>query len=394
MAPLKRWIALTLAGCVAIVLASVPPRGATARGGPRFFATQLPQRTPARERAQALADEWRHTDAARRLLEDRQRVRQLVRDRARDAPGRPFVIVRGTAAPVAQHYVESVLDTIWRNLGLGETKVRVAVVIELAAARGSIDRPSSDQDGPSYLAPDSTDRTTCVVFLPAGPYWTRIMTGSQRAVPVRFAQWLQAGLGPCAFYASYGTPGKPVRRWLAARGWDVGLLFALKPPPSDRFSGMTWMGDPRRPWFWEAVYTFPPATVACLAGRTSGCRAAVLTGATDVGSVPFPEVVRFERRWWRAQHLVPGERFLADVAREVGRDRFQRFWTSPLPVDTALAAALKKPVGEWTEQWERRFVPRIRLGAAAPLSATVLALLLAAAAVAAVALTASRRQVR
>jgi AcrR family transcriptional regulator len=108
----------------------------------------------------------------------------------------------------------------------------------------------------------------------------------------------------------------------------------------------------------------------------------------------IPQVVRIERRWWRTQHLLPGERYLSDVARAIGRDRFLSFWTSPLPVDTALAAALKQPVGEWTEQWERRFVPRIRLGAAAPLDATALALVLAAVAVALVALRASRRQVR
>jgi hypothetical protein len=104
--------------------------------------------------------------------------------------------------------------------------------------------------------------------------------------------------------------------------------------------------------------------------------------------------MRPERRWWRTQRLLPGERYLSDVAREVGRDRFQSFWTSTLPVDSALATALKQPVGEWTSQWERRFIAPIRLGAAAPLGATAIALLLGAVAVLAVMLTASRRQVR
>ncbi len=104
--------------------------------------------------------------------------------------------------------------------------------------------------------------------------------------------------------------------------------------------------------------------------------------------------MRSERRWWRAQRLLPGELYLSDVAREVGRERFQGFWASSLPVDTALAAALKQPVGEWTAQWERRFVAPIRLGAAAPWGATAVALLLGAVAVLAVMLTASRRQVR
>jgi len=103
--------------------------------------------------------------------------------------------------------------------------------------------------------------------------------------------------------------------------------------------------------------------------------------------------VQLEQRWWRTQRLLPGERFLADVARVVGRDRFLRFWSSPLPVDTALALALRKPVGEWTADWQRSYAPRLRLGAAAPLGAYILSLLLAALAVSGVALTVSRRQV-
>ena len=83
----------------------------------------------------------------------------------------------------------------------------------------------------------------------------------------------------------------------------------------------------------------------------------------------------------------------ADVAREVSHDRFLRFWNSTEPVDTALAAALRMPVGDWTERWQRRFVPRLPLGAAAPLAAAVLGILLAGAAIIGAALSAARRQV-
>jgi hypothetical protein len=289
------------------------------------------------------------------------------------------------------------MDSVWWAMGLGETKIRVAVVIDVEGPPESASSPTPEHDRVAYLAPDSTDRTTCVAFLPANRYWTLFLLGKREARHVGFgqlAQWLQAGLGPCAFYAAYGTPGRPVRRWLAARNWDIGLYLGANGIAGERFSSVTLMGDPRFSWFWDAVYSFPPATVACLAGRLSGCRAAVVAGADNDGTIPIPDIVRMERRWWRGQRLLPGERYLGDVAREIGRERFQSFWTSSMPVDTALAMALKQPVGEWTEQWERRFIAPIRLGAAAPLGATTLALLLAALAVAAVALTASRRQVR
>jgi len=344
-----------------------------------------------------LADKWRYADGAVRLLEERQHVRGLLASHGNDESGRPTVIVRGAEdSPAVVRYIEAALDTAWQALGLGETKVRVAVVLELAQPRTVADRPTP-AEGAAYLAPDSTDRTTCIALLPAGPYWTRYLLGKREAAYASFggfAQWLQAGLGPCAFYAAFGTPGKPVRRWLAARNWDVAFYLGSHGIVGGRFSSLDLLGDSRYSWYWDNVYSFPPATVACLAGRSSGCRAAVLEGSDAASPPAGPQVVRPERRWWRAQRLLPGERYLSDVARDVGRERFQGFWASSLPVDTALAAALKQPVGEWTAQWERRFIAPIPLGPAAPWGATAVALLLGAVAVVAVMLTASRRQVR
>ena len=107
-----------------------------------------------------------------------------------------------------------------------------------------------------------------------------------------------------------------------------------------------------------------------------------------------PDIMRVDRRWGRIPRLIEGQRFLGDVARAVGRDRFLTFWTSAQPVDTALAAALKRPVGEWTADWERAFVPPIRLGPTPPLGGMAIALAIAALALAIVAGSASRRQVR
>lgn len=396
MASVKRWAVVVLVACTAIAFAYLPPRGGTRSRPTQFFTGQALQLTPARQRAQALAEEWRAADGALRLLEERRRLKQGVSQR-RIHDSRPRIVFSSetSVAPAAVQMVASAMDTVWRDLGLGETKVQVAVVIEMWGAGGSAHQPKAEHDRVTYLTPDSTDRTTCIAFLPAGPYWTRIVSGER---PPQFDSrqvvgWLKAGLGPCAFYAAFGTPGRPVRRWLAARNWDVALRLEGD-QPSEGSGRTNWLGDPRFGWFWEAVYSFPPATVACFGGRSHGCRTAVLAGAAQDRDIPVPQIVLAERRWWRTQQLLPGERYLSDVARAVGRDRFQRFWTSALPVDTALAAALKHPVGEWTQQWQRRFIVPIRLGGAAPLGASALALLLGVAAVAAVVLTASRRQVR
>jgi hypothetical protein len=147
-------------------------------------------------------------------------------------------------------------------------------------------------------------------------------------------------------------------------------------------------------WSWWSVYRFPVTAIGCMAGRTMSCRAAVLSGAEEWTGDSLPRFLESDRRgWWWGQRLLFSDRYLADVVREVGHDRFLRFWNSPDAVDTALATALKMPVGEWTERWQRRFVPRLPLGPAAPVSATVLGLLLGGAAVVVVAWGATRRQV-
>jgi hypothetical protein len=394
-----RWVAVVLASCGLITIAYVPPRGGVRARQPFTFMGQVPQGTPARLRAQALAGQWRAADGAVRLLEERARMKLMVSQTANGTRG-PTIFLTGIdpIPAAAVRLVESGMDSVWRSLGLADTKVRVAVVFDLWQPRRSGSTPTRDEERPSYLQPDSTDRTTCIALVPVGGYWTRIILGEptrvQPAVPPSFTEWLKTSLGPCAFHAAFGTPSKPVRRWLAARQWDVGRYLDWDSVRTDRFSSRDAIGDPRWSWYWERVYSFPPATVACLAGRRAGCRDAVLEGAGRRDEDSLPRVVRFEWRWWRTERMVLGERYLSDVARDVGRERFARFWSSPLPVDTALAAALKKPVGEWTEEWQRRYIPRLRLGAAAPPDAALLALLLAVAAVTSAALSASRRQVR
>ena len=395
MASLNRWIILGLLACAVLAIAYLPPRGAKPTGRRSFFVGQAPQGTPARRRAQALADEWRSADGAVYLLTERRRLHDVVR-RATFNAG-PLVVLSDSArvpAPAAR-LVDSAMRIAWRQLGLGETKVQVAVVFELAPASAARARPLPEEGRGAYLAPDSTDRTTCIAVLAAGWYWTRVVTGElPGGIPFdAFVQSLKAALGPCAFYAAYGTPSKSVRRWLVTRDWDLALV--LDPGTRGRQTGsMIGMADPRFPWYWDAIYSLPPAAVACLSHLAEGCRAAVLAGASEDVAIPFPDVMRLDRRWNRQQNLVEGHRFLADVAHEVGRDRFLRFWTSELSVDTALAAALKRPVGEWTADWQATFINPIRLGPAAPLGAVAMALLLAAVAVGVVVLTASRRQVR
>jgi len=394
VAAVRGWVAAGLVGCLALALAYLPPRGATSRGSP-FFVGQSPSGTPARQRAQALADAWRSADGSLHLLAARRRLQLLAQTAI--ASGRSLVVVSESAgvATATPPIADSAARLAWRQLGLNETKVSVALIIQRMSVSSRGDRPVPEEQTAAYLAPDSTDRTTCIAVVPVGRWWTRIFTGDPHGrVPFdALVQTLKAGLGPCAFYAAYGTPGKSVRGWLVTRGWDLALTLDAG-PRGQHYGSLIEMAGRRPSWYWDAVYALPPTAVACLASRPDGCRAAVLAGASDDPAIPSLDIMRVDRRWGRVPRLVEGQRFLGDVARAVGRDRFLTFWTSAQPVDTALAAALKRPVGEWTADWERGFVRPIRLGPTPPLGGMAIALAIAALALTIVAGTASRRQVR
>jgi len=372
------WLGAGLAACALIAAAYLPPRGGVHVRGIVFTAPR--PLTAARLRAQALGAEWRSASAQVRVAEALAERSAEIGHLRQDATGLVLLIL-GPDSLVrrARLAVATVLDTVWRRLGLSETKVAVVFVLDLAAA------PGSER---TYVFPDSTDRTACAVWQ-SGGWWIR--AGRPLPSGANFGAWLQNALGPCAFYAAFGSPGRPVRRWLGERNFDLTLYPVWTPTDRPNSTERSRFGP--RGWWWDAVYRSPPATVGCLGGRPLACRAAVLRDATNTDD-SVPRVVMTEGRWWLGQSLIPGERYLADVAAEVGPERFLRFWNSPLPVDTALTLALGEPIGDWTARWERRFSRPLPLGPAAPLGATALALLVAAIAVALAALGASRRQVR
>jgi hypothetical protein len=391
---LRWWVGAVLLACGAVALAYLPPRGA---GRKSRWRDELFGQTPARLRVQALAFQWRAANLALRLPEYRKRLQpELVRRRERDEPGPALVFEAPESLPAfARERVRAVLDTVARQLGLGVTKVSVGLVVDSRryVSANAAETPSQDDVSPAYLFPDSNDRTTCVALIPAWR-WTRTLAAQPPVRSQEVHDWLRTGLGPCAFYAVYGAPGRGVRHWLAQRGYDLARvpLWDGERPERPQYSFV--MDQDRTRWWWESLYRFPVSAIGCLAGRTLSCRAAVLSGAAEWTGDSLPRFLDSDPRgWWRGQRVLNSDRYLADVAREVGHERFLRFWNSPDAVDTALATALKMPVGEWTERWQRRFEPRLPLGPAAPGSATVLGLLLGAAGVVVVAWGATRRQV-
>jgi len=391
----RLWVAITILACGIIAAANLPLRGTrTGTQGPFVF-SRIPQPTPARQRAQRLADEWRAAQTESRLAEERKRLRDRLTKPLQDVD-RPVLVMAGgdRDAAALQAQLAAHLDSIWRDLGLAETKIAVGVVIDhVDGTDPSV--PREESWGPSYLLPDSTNRTVCLVRLAENAGWRHAVQREAASGATWLREWLKTSLGPCAFLAAYGMPGRSVLGWLSNRSFDL----ALAPTWNDsldadrRRTSLMFGGDTR--WWWDYLYHQSFPAVACLAGRVAACREAVLAGASEeTERRAFSPVVVTSRRFWQQQRLIGATFYLSDVAREIGRDRFLEFWNSSLPVDTSLARALRQPVGEWTARWQRHFAPQLRLGPAAPPGGTLLAVLLAIACVATVTLTARKRQVR
>ncbi len=389
------WILAPLGACGIVALAYLPPRSLPVLSQRYFrvFQTVEPP-TPYRRRVQDLANRYRGVSFELAMREYREQLRpELERRRALDIPG-PALYFAGpdSLSDSARGLVRAMLDTVWSQLGLGVTKISVGVVVSVVFGRPteSPGSPALRPTGGVLLLPDSSDRTTCLAFHPI-IYWGRPgpLSVSHPAASALLAEEFRRGLGACAYYARFGNPGQQIARWLGSRMFNVAQSPWGLRQARDRTLEF-WL-DRDKPWFWNFLYRYPPTGVACIAGRREACGIAVLAeGTGDTAS----SIVSGEQQLLHPPAPAGAERYFADLVDHIGPERFGRFWNSELPVDTALAVALREPVSEWTRRWQATLVPPVRLGPVAPPSATVLATLLGVAAVVLVMLTATRRQVR
>jgi hypothetical protein len=390
---LRWWIAAPLGACFVIAIGYLPPRPMSLLGQRffRVFQTFEPP-TPYRLRVQELGKRYRITSFELRMREYAEAMRpELERRRTLEIRGPAVYFTGDSLSDSARGLVRAMLDGEWSHLGLDVSKISVGVVVDLVFNRPRrTELPEHMPQADAFLLPDSSNRATCLAYVPI-IYWWRpgVLTHAHPAPSKELAELLRNGLGTCAYFAAFGAPGHDIGRWLTSRHYELALdPWGLRVPPESTRAGT--LLDQDKPWFWSFVYRYQPGAVECMAGRADACRRTALAG----GSGDLVPVVSTERQWWKPPSLAGADRYFADLVDDIGPERFGRFWNSELPVDTALATAMRMPVGEWTRRWQATIVPPIRLGPAAPFSATLLATLLGIAAVVLVMLTAARRQVR
>jgi hypothetical protein len=398
MAPrLKPWIGGTLAAWVLVAVAALSTGG---HRGPSSGDTPPTAGGRWAARTAELAGLWRGAEERWRIESYRDALTRPA-DSARAAGGTaPLLLIDGPATSAQRAALAAALADMWGRAAPDGFKVAVALVI----TRDSGARFSTRGDAPdiprargvTYVFPDTLHRAMCVALLPEGYGGRQFFRAPAPVVTVQVSRWLEQGLGPCAFYGAFGSPGREIGRWLNGQGYR----FAVDPHWWDhapRRQMTYWTPDPALPMsrqsagWWTYFYsTLPWDGVACYAGRASGCAAAVFDSTALADSQPS----RWSSGdWWRDQGLISGTGYLSDLVDDFGADRFSRLWSADVPMDSAFALVTGTSLADWTQRWARRTGPTITVGPGAPPLDVASGMVLAVLALAATAWYAGRRQI-
>jgi len=378
---LRHWFAAGTLGCGALAVALLPPT-VTLR---ERQAWQRESNT-----RETIANALRHDYQLTLNLSRRDEALAQLR-RAPATPGnQPRVLVdERRAARVSLPYrdvVRAAVDSLARRFGPFDTTARVVFFMtadtefKAAGVAGWV-----GLERWLYIFPEGTDGRTCLVIVPTG-----------RRSAARLADATSA-LGPCAYYAAFGRAGPFVAAWLQRMDyypaiepdWVAPRARAGSPDFGDQLNYVSWA----QALAGAAHFGLSLHGSACAAGKLQRCDAYIeqlpwfLSVRLHRGSSRFMT----ERYVWRAGD--ESSWYLADLVREMGRDRFARFWRSPLPRDSAFAAAFGLSMNEWTHRWIADRRPGVRVGPTIRPTSTLLGLFLALALVAGGAYYTLRRQV-
>jgi hypothetical protein len=386
---MKWWLGGTSGVCLLIAVAYLPPRGAMFLDVMGFTRWRNNESEAVRRRND-LADQYRTVSGELEAALLKVKAAPILEaERAAGRPAKAIVLGEDSLTGEKRELLGPALDTVWRQLEMGNTKI--ALVLASPTLERSRDRPDAYNFWRTYLLPDSTDRTTCVVVYNLGGL------REERPRQGLTEQRLRTALGPCAFYARFGAPSPLVRHWLDANNYDV--------TESSDWSGITRGRDYDTNWnlnefrgygtlvFYSYVYEMSFLKIACLAGRQPACVDAWKMGAG--GSGPYRHVLSPGSGWRIRDSRLPDEATtLAALVQEAGEDAFQEFWTTSLPIDSALTIAVGKPAGEWLAERPQAKALKITLGPVPPLSSMIGGTLVGLFLLAVAAVMVQRRQVK
>jgi hypothetical protein len=337
---LRRWLLIVGVGFAAIAVSLLPPRP------PRRYEPRMSVAMQFRDLYQV---ESRLREARTELA--RARLRQWVEQEitTESLPGgtAPLVIPRG-ASDSTRAMVAARIERLWQSVGPLDRAIRTVVLL----VEDSSYRVPSGQ----FLLPTAENRGHCVAVLSAQRYERRMNSSL-------VDQQMAEDLGVCMLYARHGFPGAHVERWFRGGGVNYGTWYDL-PGDTDHDEELI----PSRFSFRDAVfadwevYSGSLKTAECRGGKLDTCAEIILERDSVVGDTThaFTEPTY----QWRRRLGSGSAGLLSDLRREMGEDRFSRFWHSERPAADAFQDAFGLSAGEWTYRWLQNRTAGFRAGPA------------------------------
>ncbi|MCZ6917796.1 MAG: hypothetical protein O7I93_13550 [Gemmatimonadetes bacterium] len=360
---LKRWLGTAAAGCLVVLTGALLQ--------PEWEPWVRPERPKTEERISADSVGGELADANFRLAAAERRE-AILADLERGQPSDLApVLLADSAFPAAlRELLEDAVRSLADELAKRTPHARLVVDVRL-------DDSLDYRRGVWNMLPYATDGTNCIVWATADHEEIDALERGVTPTTV-LERWLDpysgkgtaVARGACAFYAAFGTPGPHVKSWLELWNYAFADLADWDMPAAERnneFAAaeldhvLTNIG---RYWGEDGSLDM----LACATGRARECRDLLLAPRHDLDRYGY---------WYRSRAgAVPGlltpsrslifgpptAHFLSDVVREIGRDGFEKFWTSELPVDSAFSIAVGRHLGEWTADWVATQVGRPEVG--------------------------------
>jgi len=381
---IPRWIAATIGGCLILSAYFLRP------GAERVRTTE--------DRQQLLQERARVVRTLGTGLADRLVVlhlRDSVLASLRPVPAGGSIRVR-LGVGVSGRLREGVERLVKRAAPSGTAATRVPVDIAFvlddgAPIRGVVRNGWNETD---YVLPSAIGSRCLVLVRYSSVY-------NARNFNWLITRWADNLMGPCAFYEQFGAPGPNVSSWLRSGGWSLGVVNVWT--RADAAWSPSWYESTRQGFFgaagWPLRDHISTTGYRCVTGDSGSCRD-IVTGAT--GDLAF----RPTRSTWSGGIVSGGYRYrdrwalgpnqdalLAEMVRTLGPDRFQKFWSSPLPPAEAFRAATGQDIGLWTLDWARRMYGEQARGPGLSGLAAGVGILVALVALGAAMAAAQRRQV-
>jgi hypothetical protein len=295
------------------------------------------------------------------------------------------VVVDHRLSASTRERLDSLIETQWRLLAVSPTiPVTIAMVIDDDPSPMGLPRPRRPNGGIpiDVFLPNASTNGRCIALAHVS-----IAVGRTAAAPSPIARNLStpetigALLSPCALFAAFGEPGPRIRDWLRDGRWQSARFAAwgsIPTPWTDVVQSRALFRG-RRPLTlvertdptWQVRDYVAPEGVACLANEVGACSRAALETPRLTSDTAWRDSVVSTSGTNNYSFFIPtgapelgpaNGSLVSEMVRTLGPQKFERFWRSSLPVDSAFDAASGEPLDDWVRQWGQRMYGAAAVG--------------------------------